>query len=71
MAAVAGLAGGAAAATVGAAEASTSGSSYSPLGNLLGSLASQRPASRRPSTPKKDDPTGDHAVREILQKQRN
>jgi hypothetical protein len=71
MAAVAGLAGGAAAATVGAAEASTSGSSYSPLGNLLGSLASQRPASRRPSKPKKDDPTGDQAVREILQKQRN
>ena len=71
MAALAGVAGGAAAATVGAAEASTSGSSYSPLGNLVGSLASQRGAARRPPRPRKDDPTGDQAVREILEKQRN
>jgi hypothetical protein len=71
LAAVAGIAGGAAAATVGAAEASTSGSSYSPLGNLLGSLASQRPASCKPPKPKKDDPTGDQAVRELLEKSRN
>ncbi len=71
LAAAAGLAGGAAAGTVGAAEASMSGSSYSPLGNLAGSLASQRPGSRRPPKPKKDDPTGDNAVREVLQKQRN
>ncbi len=69
MAAIGGIAGGAAAATVGAAEASSTGSSYSPLGNLLGSLASQRGASRRPSRPRKDDPTGDQAVRELLQKQ--
>ncbi len=59
LAAVAGIAGGAAAATVGAAESATSGGSYSPMGNLLGSLASQRPASRKPPKPKKDDPTGD------------
>ena len=58
LAALAGIGGGAAAATLGAAEASTTGSSYSPLGNLLGSLASQRPASKRPAKPKKDDPTG-------------
>ncbi len=68
---LAGVAGGTAAATVGAAEASASGSSYSPMGNLLGSLASQRSASRRPGKPKKDDPTGDQAVREILEKQRS
>jgi hypothetical protein len=71
LAAVAGIAGGAAAATVGAAEAATSGSSYSPMGNLLGSLASQRPATRKPNRPKKDDPTGDQAVRELLEKSRN
>ena len=67
-AALAGLAGGATAATVGASEASTTGGSYSPLGNLLGSLASQRSASRRPSRPKNDDPTGDDAVRELLER---
>jgi hypothetical protein len=48
-----------------------SGSSYSPLGNVLGSLASQRGSSRRPPKPKKDDPTGDQAVREILASHRN
>ena len=68
---LAGIAGGAAAATVGATEAATTGSSYSPMGNLLGSLASQRGASRRPTKPKKDDPTGDQAVRELLEKSRN
>jgi hypothetical protein len=71
LAGAAGLAGGAAAGAVGAAEASTSGSTYSPLGNLLGSLASQRPARRAPSKPKKGDLTGDEAVREMLQGQRN
>jgi hypothetical protein len=70
-AAVAGVVGGAAAAAVGTAEAATSGSSYSSLGSLLGSLASQRAATRRPAPPKQDDPTGDEAVREVLQKQRN
>jgi hypothetical protein len=68
---LAGIAGGAAAATVGATEAATTGSSYSPMGNLLGSLASQRGTSRRPPKPKKDDPTGDQAVRELLEKSRN
>ncbi len=71
MGTVAGIAGGAAAATVGAAEAAASGSSYSPMGNLLGSMASQRPARRKPPQPKKDDPTGDQAVRELLEKSRN
>jgi hypothetical protein len=71
MGSVAGIAGGAAAATVGAAEASTSGSSYSPMGNLLGSLASQRGHSPRPSKRRKDDPTGDQAVRDLLEKSRN
>lgn len=71
MAGLAGVAGGAVAGTVGATEASMSGSSYSPLGNLIGSLASQRSGPRRPPPPKKDDPTGDEAVRELLQKQRS
>lgn len=65
---LAGLAGGVTAATVGASEASATGSTYSPLGNLLGSLAGQRSASRRPSRPKNDDPTGDDAVRELLER---
>lgn len=69
--AAAGLAGGGAAALVGAAESSTSGSTYSPLGSLLGSLAQQRQARRAPNKPKKDDPTGDEAVREVLQRHRN
>jgi hypothetical protein len=68
MAAAAGVAGGATAATVAASEASTTGSTYSPLGNLLGSLASQLSASRRPTRPKKDDPTGDETVRELLER---
>ena len=63
-----GLAGGATAAAVGTSETSTTGSTYSPLGNLLGSLAGQRSASRRPSRPKNDDPTGDEAVRELLER---
>ncbi len=70
--ALAGVAGGAAAATIGAAEASMSGSSYSPMGNLVGSLGSaSRGANRRPRRPKKNDPTGDNAVRELLQQSRN
>jgi len=68
----AGVAGGAAAATMGAAEASMSGSSYSPMGNLVGSLGSaSRGANRRPRRPKKNDPTGDNAVRELLHQSRN
>jgi hypothetical protein len=67
----AGIAGGAAAATIGAAEASTSGSSYSPMGNLVGSLGGARGISRRPKRPKKNDPTGDDAVRELLSHSRN
>jgi hypothetical protein len=66
-----GLAGGATAAALGAIEASTSGSSYSPMGNLVGSLASQRYAYRRPQRPSKKDPTGDQAVRELLERSRN
>lgn len=68
VAGLAGIAGGATAATLGASEASATGSTYSPLGNILGSLAGQRGASRRPSRPKKSDPTGDDAVREILER---
>ena len=67
VAAAAGIAGGAAAATAGTAESATSGSTYSPLGNLLGSLAAQRSPKRR-SRPKKDDPTGDEAVRKLLER---
>ncbi|MEO6739402.1 MAG: hypothetical protein ABIP20_04065, partial [Chthoniobacteraceae bacterium] len=70
-AAVAGMAGGAAAAAMGAAEASSSGSSYSPMGSLPGALASQRSATRKPSSPKKNDPAGDEAVRELLSKSKN
>jgi hypothetical protein len=66
-AAVAGVAGGAAAATAGTAEAATTGSTYSPLGNLLGSLAAQRAPRRRTTRPANDDPTGDKAVRELLE----
>jgi hypothetical protein len=67
--AAAGIAGGAAAATLGAAEASISGSSYSMLGSSISSLASARGASRR--RPKKNDPTGDNAVRDLLLRSRN
>jgi hypothetical protein len=67
---VAGTAAGGTAAMIGAAEASTSGSAYSPLGNMIGSLG----ASRSPRTPrksKKSDATGDDAVRELLQRARS
>ena len=67
--AAAGIAGGGAAATLGAAEASISGSSYSMLGSSISSLASARGASRR--RPKKNDPTGDDAVRDLLLRSRN
>jgi hypothetical protein len=66
VAAAAGIVGGSAAAALGAAEASTSGSSYTPLSSTLSSLAHQRQARRAPSKPKKDDPTGDAAVRDLL-----
>jgi hypothetical protein len=66
---VAGVAGGATAALLGAAEASITGSTYSPLGNLVNSLGGGM--SRRPRRPKKSDPTGDQAVRELLQRSRN
>jgi hypothetical protein len=68
---ITGLAGGVAAAALGATEASTSGSSYSPMGNLVGSIASQRYAYRRPRGPRNDDLTGDQAVRELLERSRN
>ncbi|MEO8351666.1 MAG: hypothetical protein ABI680_08040 [Chthoniobacteraceae bacterium] len=68
---VAGLAGGAAAAAIGTAEASASGGHYSPMGNLVGSLAGQRQTRRPPPRPKKDDPTGDDAVRELLAASKN
>lgn len=67
----AGVIGGAGAATIGAAEASMSGSSYSPAGNLVGSLGGARGISRRPRKPKKSDPTGDDFVRELLARSRN
>jgi hypothetical protein len=64
----AGIAGGGAAAMLGAAEASMTGSTYSPLGNLVSSLGGGM--SRRPRRPKKSDPSGDEAVRELLQRSR-
>jgi hypothetical protein len=64
----AGIAGGGAAAMLGAAEASMTGSTYSPLANLVSSLGGGM--SRRPRRPKKSDPTGDEAVRELLQRSR-
>ena len=67
--AAAAVAGGGAAAGIGAAEASISGSSYSMLGSSISSLASARGASRR--RPKKNDPTGDNAVRDLLLRSRN
>ena len=67
--AAAAVAGGGAAATIGAAEASISGSSYSMLGSSISSLASARGASRR--RPKKNDPSGDDAVRDLLLRSRN
>ena len=67
----AGAAAGGGAALMGAAEASTSGSSYSPLGSMVGSIGSSRGMSRRPRKPKKNDPTGDDAVRELLMRSRN
>ena len=68
LAAVGGIAAGGAAAILGAAEASMTGSTYSPLGNLVSSLGGGM--SRRPRRPKKSDPTGDEAVRELLQRSR-
>jgi hypothetical protein len=68
-AAGAGIAGGGAAVMLGAAEASMTGSTYSPLGNLVSSLGGGM--SRRARRPKKNDPTGDEAVRELLQRFRN
>jgi len=67
--AAAGIAGGGAAVMLGAAEASMTGSTYSPLGNLVSSLGGG--TSRRARRPKKNDPTGDEAVRELLQQSRN
>jgi hypothetical protein len=66
----AGAAAGGTAATIGSAEASSSGSSYSMLGNLVGSIGSSRGMSRRPRKPKKNDPSGDDAVRELLMRSR-
>ncbi len=63
---LAGAAAGGGAAVIGAAEASMSGSSYSPLGNLVGSLGNARGASRPPKKPKKTDPSGDDFVRQLL-----
>lgn len=63
-AAAAGIAVGAAAGGVALAGASMSGSTYSPSGSLLSSLASQR----KPSLPSKSDLSGDQAVRELLKR---
>jgi hypothetical protein len=67
---LAGAAAGGTAGMIGAAEASATGSSYSPAGNLIGSLGSGR-QTRRPRKPKKNDPTGDDFVRELLMRSRN
>ena len=68
---VGGTAAGGTAALIGAAEASASGSSHSPAGNLIGSLGSSRLASRPRRKPKKNDPTGDDFVRELLMRSRS
>src|SRR5260370_1862391 len=68
-AAGAGIAGGGASVMLGAAEASMTGSTDSPLGNLVSSLGGGM--SRRARRPKKNDPTGDEAVRELIQLSRN
>ena len=67
---IGGTAAGGSAALIGAAEASATGSSYSPSGNLIGSLGGAR-QTRRPHKPKKNDPTGDDFVRELLMRSRN
>jgi hypothetical protein len=64
---IAGTLAGGTAAFIGASEASLTGSSYSPAGNLLGSIG----AARKPRQPKRDDPTGDALVRELLMRSRN
>jgi len=63
--AVAGLIGGAAAAGYGLGESALTGSGYSPMGGLIGSLAHQR---RPPRKPDQDDLTGDKAVQQLLRK---
>jgi hypothetical protein len=68
---VGGTAAGGTAALIGAAEASATGSSYSPAGNLIGSLGSSRQPTRPRRKPKKNDPTGDDFVRELLMRSRN
>jgi hypothetical protein len=65
---LAGLGAGAASAVIGAAEASLSGSSYSPMGSLLSSLAHQRRPVRKPPRLDRDDITGDKAVQELLRR---
>jgi hypothetical protein len=69
LAAVGGIAGGGTAAVLGAAEASMTGSTYSPLGNLFNTLGGAIAQRRR--RPDKNDPTGDELVRELLQRSRN
>lgn len=68
---IAGSAAGGTAALIGAAEASATGSSYSPAGNLIGSLGAARRQPRSPRRPKRNDPTGDDFVRELLTRSRN
>lgn len=71
LATLGGLGVGAASAVAGTSEASLSGSSYSPMGSLLSSLAHQRRGSRKPPRNDSDDITGDKAAQEILRRQRN
>jgi hypothetical protein len=68
---LAGTAAGGMAGLIGAAEASATGSSYSPGGNLIGSLGAARQTRRPPRKPKRNDPTGDDFVRELLMRSRN
>ena len=68
---VAGTAAGGMAGILGAAEASATGSSYSPTGNLIGSLGAARQTQRPPRRPKRNDPSGDDFVRELLMRSRN
>jgi hypothetical protein len=68
---LAGVGAGATSAAVGATEASLSGSSYSPMGSLLSSLAHQRRGPRKPPRNNPDDITGDQAAQDVLRRKRN
>jgi hypothetical protein len=58
-------------ALIGMAEASATGSSYSPSASALTSLGHHRTATRPPKSKSVSDPTGDRAVQEILRQKKS